>query len=172
MTMARRFNQSKRPINSVKHIVDIQGALAGATLVVNDLVHANDSPVIANTTEVETASNVNSIFLNVQSSVSSTSALANMYMFVYKNPGTNIAIAQVPQGNATGASDFKKQIFHTEMIMGEKNTTAIPRTVFKGVLSIPRHMRRMAPNDSIVIALYSPGVTWDFCIEAIYKEYR
>ncbi len=152
--------------------MDKQGALPVNTQVREELALTVDAPVLANVTEVGTASTINSIFLNVQFATSSTAALANIYMFVWKNPGTNIGIAQVPNGNVVGTSDMKKLIFHQEMMMGEKNTTAIPRTLFKGVLKLPKHMRRFGYNDTLNLELYSPGVTHDYCIQCIYKEYR
>ncbi len=92
-------------------------------------------------------------------------------MYIWKNPGTNIAIAQVPNGNAVGQSDLRKMVIHQEMNMGEKNTTAIPRTLFKGVIKLPRHMQRFGIADQLRIELFSPGVTHDFCVQCIYKEY-
>ncbi len=170
MTMPR-FNRALRPINARKHIVDIQGGLPINTKTSHDLITVVDAPVVANVTECKVGAKVNSIFLNVQFAATSTAALANIYMFLWKNSGDNIAIAQVPNGNVTGTSDLKQLIFHTEMSMSEKNTTAIPRTLFKGVLKIPRHFQRCGQNDTIRIELYSPGVTHDYCIECIYKEY-
>ncbi len=170
MTM-RHFNRSIRPVNSLKHIIDIQGALPIATKVSNDLALAVQNPDPAAPTEVKIGTKINSIFLNVQSYVTSTAALANIYMYIWKNPGTNIAIAQVPNGNAVGQSDLRKMVIHQEMNMGEKNTTAIPRTLFKGVIKLPRHMQRFGIADQLRIELFSPGVTHDFCVQCIYKEY-
>ncbi len=170
--MPRRFMSQKRPIHSIKHIVDNQGGLIAGTQALVTLIDAVDAPVLAQSDEVEVRSRVNSIFVNVQVATTSTGALANVYCFFYKNPGNNIPSASYPNGNAVGINDTKKLIFHQEMIMTEKNTTGIPRTLFKGVLSIPRHMRSMAISDKIKIALYSPGVTYDYCVQCIYKEYR
>ncbi len=167
-----RFRNSLRPVNSRKHIVDVQGGLTAGTQVSTDLIQTVDAPVLANVTEVGTASTVNSIFLNVQVSAVGTAALANVYMYVWKNPGSNIAIAQVPSPNSVGTSDMKKLVFHQEMIMTEKNTTAIPRTLFKGVLKLPKHFRRFGYNDELRIELLSPGVDYEYCIQCIYKEYR
>ncbi len=164
--------RSLRPINSRKHTIDSQQALAIDTQTRVVLAATVDSPVLANVTEVGTASTVNSIFLNVQFYATSTAALSNIYMYVWKNPGANIAVAQVPDGNKVGASDMKKLVFHQEMSMSEKNTTAIPRTLFKGVLKLPRHMRRFGYKDELLLEMYSPGVTHDFCVQCIYKEYR
>ncbi len=170
--MVFRRQSQLRPVHSIKHIVDSQQALNVATLQNVELVISTDAPVLANVTQVETGSRVNSLFLNVQVAATSTASIANIYFILYKNPGSNIAAGQIPNANVTGSSDFKKQIFHTEMIMTEKNTTAIPRTMFKGVLMIPKHMRTMRVNDKIELQFFSPGVSYEICVECIYKEYR
>ncbi len=128
-----------------------------------------DQYLLSDEDGIPTGSRVNGFFLNVQVAATSTAALANVYMMVYKNPGNNITV--IPDANVIGVSDFKKQVFHQEMTMTEKNTTAIPRTLFKGVLKIPKHMQRMAAGDKVVVALLSPGVTYDYCLQAIYKHY-
>ncbi len=161
-----------RPVNSLKHVVDIQGALVGGTQILTNLIDVTDNPSQTNADDVATASVVKSFFLNVQVAATSTAALANVYMMVYKNPGNNIAGSQVPDANVVGSSDFRKQVFHQEMIMTEKNTTAIPRTLFKGVLRIPKHFQRNGLEDTVVIALFSPGVNFEFCFQCIYKEFR
>ncbi len=158
-----------RPVQSLKHIVDKQGGLLVNTTVFENLVEAKDAPTLANVSEVQTGATVSALFLNVQVAASSTSALANVYLAVYKNPGGNLA-ALDPQ--STGDSDDKRFIIHQEMIMTEKNTTAIPRTLYKGVLVIPRGYKRMGYNDRLIVALKSPGVTMDYCVQCIYKEFR
>ncbi len=171
MTMSFRRQRNIRPVNSIKHVVDLQGAIPVNTKVTNDLMLAVQDPDPTVAKEINNGCAINSIFLNVQSYVTSTAALANIYMYVWKNPGSNIAIAQVPDGNKVGTSDLRKLVIHQEMNMGEKNTTAIPRTLFKGVIKIPRHMRRFGITDVLRIEMFSPGVTHDFCIQCIFKEY-
>ncbi len=170
MVFSRR-RQSLRPINSRKHIKDEQGALVGGTPTVVVIATTVDSPVLTNPEEVRTGAKIMSLFLNIQVAASQTSALANVYMMIYKNPGGNIFSAQIPNANAVGVSDFKKMVFHQEMIMTEKNTTAIPRTLFKGVLKVPRHFQRFGYDDDLVVQLFSPGITFDYCLQAIYKDY-
>ncbi len=170
MTMARSRNRL-RPIDSRKHVIDNQGGLPIATKTDVPIAVAVDSPVLANTTECRTGCKITSLFLNIIVAATSTAALANAYMMIYKNPGTNIFIAQRPNANSVGASNFKKQVFHQEMVMTEKNTTAIPSTLFKGVLKVPRHFQRMGYDDRIEVQLFSPGVTFDYCVQAIYKDY-
>jgi len=158
-----------RPVNSIKHIVDQQGGLVIGTRQTVVLVKAVDAPVLANANEVETSSIVNSMFLKVECYATSTAALANCYMYVAKNPGANL---NTVNGNVVGSSDIKKFVIHQEMVMLEKNTTGLPRILFKGVIKLPRGYRRMGTKDEVQLLLYSPGVTVDFCVEAIYKEYR
>ncbi len=170
MTMVYRSrNAGLRPINSKKHIVDLQGGLTIDTQTVGTIAKGVDNAVLANVNEVEAASRINSLFLNVQVAASSTAALANVYLAIVKNPGNDITF---PNANTLGTSDTKRFVIHQEMIMTEKNTTALPRTLFKGVIRIPRGYRQMRINDELEILLYSPGVTYDFCWQAIFKEYR
>ncbi len=159
-----------RPVKSMKHIVDRQGGLIAGTKVDEDVIRASDAPVFSvNPQDVETGSTVNSIFLNIQVAATGTAALANVYMYVMKNPGNNITEVN---GNIVGVSDIRKFVIHQEMIMTEKNTTAIPRTLFKGVIKLPRGYRRFGIEDRLIVSLFSPGVTYDYCIQCIFKEYQ
>ncbi len=168
--VSTRQRRNLSPINSRKHVIDVQGGLVAATQDIVVLADAVDSPVLATAKQVATACTINSVFLNIQVAATGTAALANVYMYIYKNPGNNIGT--VPNANVVGTSDFKKMIFHQEMIMTEKNTTAVPRTLFKGVLVLPKHFRRFGYDDIMNVALYSPGVNFDYCVQCIYKEYR
>ncbi len=172
MTMVFRRSMSKylHPVNTVKHIVDQQGALTVDAKSDVTIVKGVRNPALANVKDVEVGSHVRSIFLNIQVAATSTASIPNVYMIIYGNPGGNVPIANIPDGNKVGVSDFKKNIFHQEMIMTEKNTTAIPRTLFKGVLKIPRKFQRIGEDDNIQVSLYSPGVTYEFCLQSIYKN--
>ncbi len=167
--MPYRNRSNKRPINSVKNIIDSQGGLVAGTAQLVSIANAKDNAALTDVDGVEIGATINSIFLNVQVSASGTAALANVYMIVFKNPGGNLVF---PNGNVLGTNDNKKHVFHQEMLMTEKNTTAIPRTLFKGVLMLPKHMRRMGFNDDLQLQLFAPGVNFDFCVQCIYKWYR
>ncbi len=158
-----------RPVQSIKHVVDIQGGLVAGAQSNFALVDTVDAPVLANPADVMTGTTVHSIFLNVQVAATATPSLANIYMAIMKNPGDNLP---VPSPQTIGTSDEKKQIIHQEMIMTEKNSTAIPRTLFKGVIKIPRGYKRFGHDDKLLILLLAPGVSYEFCIQCIYKEYR
>ncbi len=166
-----RFRQSlaKRPIHAIKHIVDQQFGLSIGAQQNFDIIKAVDAPVLANVTEVETRSRVNAIYLTVECSATSSSALSNIYLAVFKNPGATLTI---PVPNAIGASDDKRWVIHQEMALTERSTAGNPRNLFKGVIMFPRGYRSMANNDRITLAFLSPGTTQDVCFQCIYKEYR
>ncbi len=169
----RRRSQYLRPVNTLKHVIDIQGGLIAGTQAVHDIVLGEDNPVTgSNPDQVNIGSHVRSIFLNLQVAATGAGALANVYMIIFGNPGGQIADGTFPEGNVVGNSDLRKFVFHQEMIMTEKSTTAFPRTLFRGVLKIPRKYNRIGANDKISIGIFSPGVTYDFCFQCIYKEIR
>ncbi len=90
-------------------------------------------------------------------------------MIIAKNPGSNV---NLPPPNAVGSDDNKRFVFHQEMVMFQQQDGSNPRTIFNGVVVIPRGMRRMAPDDNIVIIVLAPGVNVQWCIQAHYKEFR
>ncbi len=170
MSFSRRRGNYLRPVNTRKHIIDNQGGLIGGTAANVDLVQGVDSAVVSAAEEVEVGAHVKSFFLNVQVAATGTASLANVYMMVYGNPGNNIS--SFPNANVIGTSDVKKMVFHQEMIMTEKNTTAFPRTLFRGVIKVPRKFNRIGQDDRIKIQLFSPGVNYDYCFQCIYKEIK
>ncbi len=167
----RRFNMALRPINRIKHVVDRQGGLtagAGATEV---LIDATDTPTIANIAEVETGSTVNGIYLKVEvNRVGTTSdVITNFYLAVAKNPGNNLTL---PEANAVGASDNKRFVIHQEMVMLQGTNAGNPRTVFNGVIAIPKGYRRFGPDDRLQVRLFAGAVAVNYCLQAHYKEFR
>ncbi len=157
------------PVNRIKHVVDIQYGQALGVNTVNTLIQARDAPVLANTSEVLTGSIVNGIFLVVETSSTSAGALSNLYLAIWKDPGTNLT-AIVP--NAVGSNDDKRFVIHQEMVMLQQDAFGNPRTLFKGVVKLPRGYRRFGPNDALKMATLSPGVSANICIQTHYKEFR
>ncbi len=169
MVFRRRFRNSLRPVNRIKHVVDQQGgATIGAAFTVN-LAEAKDAPVLANVAEVQTGSTINGIFLKVELNATSSAALSNAYMMIMKNPGGNVTF---PNANVVGSDDNKRFVIHQEMVMFQQVTNSNPRTIFVGVIAIPKGYRRFAPNDLLQLQLFSPGVTLNLCIQCHYKEFR
>ncbi len=170
MVFRRRFQNNRlRPVNRIKHVVDVQGGLTAGSGTTIELVRTSDTPNVADTEEVETGSTVNGIYLKVEVNATSSAALANVYMYVAKNPAGAIAL---PQANAVGASNVKKYVIHQEMVMLQQVTNSNPRTLFNGVIAIPRGYRRNGPLDEIQLRIFTPGVTINFCVQCHYKEFR
>jgi len=170
----RNRSMALRPIHRIKHVFDSQFATAAGTAVNVALITTVDAPVLGTPDEVETGSKVNGIYLKVEVNATSSGALANFYMVVWKNPGGNLANI-VP--NTVGTNDNKRFAIHQEMVMLQKEPTADslggnPRTVFNGVIVIPRGYRRFGPNDLLTISVLSPGTSCDVCLQCHYKEFR
>ncbi len=165
----RRRGNSLRPVNRIKHVVDNQQGIIANTKTTNTLIVAKDAPVLANNAEVETGSTVNGIYLHSEAYATSGAALANIYLMIMKNPGNNVA---VPAPNAVGIDDNKRFIIHQEMVMMEQSANGNPRTIFNGVVVIPRGYRRFAPNDVLSVTYLAPGVNVDVCHQCHYKEFR
>ncbi len=158
-----------RPVNRIKHVVDVQNVTVAGTQVNTVVIQATDTPTLAAKTNVETGSKVYGIYLKLEAYAKSSAALGNFYMIVMKNPGGNLT---VPTANNVGSNDNKKYVIHQEMVMFQKQDGSNPRTVFNGVIVIPRGYSRFGPNDALTIGVLSPGVTTDFCFQVHYKEFR
>ncbi len=171
MVFRRRRGNNLRPINRIKHVFDVQFAITVGSPNTQEPITATDTPVIANTDEVQTGSTIRGIYIKCEATKTGTAAdtLANLYFTVTKNPGGNVTIAN---GNVIGASDNKRFTIHQEMIMLSGAQFGPPRTVFNGVVVIPRGYQRFAPDDRLQIQLFSPGVTANVCIQCHYKEFR
>ncbi len=161
-----------RPINRIKHVFDSSAALAKATDLPIELIKTTDTPVLAGTNQVETGSTVNGFYLNVQVATNEPfvdAAIPNFYMIIFKNVGDNLT---APSPNAVGASDNKRFVIHQEMVMMQNTDGSNPRTIFNGVIAIPKGMRRNAPDDSLYCIVLSPAVDVVVCVQCIYKEFR
>jgi len=170
--MARfRRSMALRPINRIKHVVDGNGTLASATVLPEDLITTSDVPTIANTKGVETGSKVNGIYLKVEVASNETvaGAVPNVYMAVYKNPGS--VLAQIdPQ--TVGDDVNKRFVIHQEMIMLNNLKGGNPRVLFNGVIAIPKGYRRFGPDDKLKMSLKAGTTDIVFCYQAHFKEFR
>ncbi len=170
MVFRRRFNQSLRPINRIKHVFDEQGGSAAANNQGVLIVNTTDTPTLAATNSVETGSKINGFFIIVEvTNVGTTGIFANVYFILWKNVGGNLT---APAPNTVGANDNKRYVIHQEMLMMQQIHDSNPRTLFKGVIAVPKGMRRCGPNDTWNIQLLSPGVDINYCVQVHYKEFR
>ncbi len=170
--VARRMNL--RPVNRIKHVVDQQTAIATGTAIPSVVANAVDAPTLASTTSVAIGSTINGFYITTEvvASESSTTDTPNFYWMFYKNPGNNVAT--IPNANAVGSSDFKKYVIHQEMVMIQGQDNQSPRNVFKGVIVVPKHMRRMGPGDIWYIQHFIPstGTAVNACSQIHFKEFR
>jgi len=150
-------------------VVDTQLGLVLAVQSQNNIITAVDDPVLTDADEVHTGSTINAVYLHIECYATTAGALSNIYMALAKNPGNNLAF---PNANVVGTSDNKKYVIHQEMVMLEKKVNGNPRTLFNGVIVIPRGYRRFGPNDTLKLLLFSPGVNADVCFQVHYKEFR
>ena len=90
-------------------------------------------------------------------------------MAVFKSPGGSIGI---DNANVIGADKDKRYVIHQEMKMLEQSVNGNPRTIFNGVIVIPRGYRRFGPADILSIQLFTPGVNASACYQSHYKEFR
>lgn len=177
MSMRRRALRL-RPVNSLKHIVETNGIVSGASASTTDVINTKTDPDTAvGTNQVNVGSTVHAIYLRVEV-VGATSAggVDNIYMGVFKNPG---ALLSAPPMDNVGATDRRKFMIHQEMIMltprNLSTEPGFPRTMFKGVIVIPKGYKRNGIEDKLqVILQHRSGESTqatNFCIECIYKEF-
>ncbi len=176
--MARFRGMALRPVRSLKHIIDSNGIVSAAGQSINDVIQAVDDPaaITGNPQQVHIGSTVHGIFLNVQVIQGvAAGGVDNIYLIVLKNPGNNLT---VPNLDAVGNDDNRKHVIHQEMIMtGNTGTvaSAIPKTLFKGVIKIPPRLKRFGVQDRLqVIMQHRTGESTqqtDFCLQCIYKEF-
>ncbi len=159
-----------RPVQRIKHVIDRQSAVAAGVVEDTILVNASDTPTIAAVATVITGAKVNGIYLHVECvNTGVAGVLANAYLMVFKNPGGNLTF---PNPNVVGGDDNKKYIIHQEMVMLQMVDNSNPRTIFNGVIVIPKGYRRFGPNDLLSVRMFSPGVELNYCIQCHYKEFR
>ena len=140
-----------------------------AVVDVTNLIFATDTPTLAAREQVQTGATVNGIYLRVEINATTAAALPNAYMMLFKNVGGNLT---APAANLVGSSDNKRYSIHQEMVMLQSVVNSNPRTLFNGVVVIPRGFRRFGPDDRLELHVLSPGVNLNLCVQCHYKEFR
>ncbi len=161
-----------RPVQRIKHVVDSQATLALGTELPTTVIIATDAPTLALTKSVQTGAIVNGIYLRVEVASNDAQvggAVPNVYMIVVKNPGGNLTL---PASNAVGNSDNKRFVIHQEMVMIQNVVSSNPRTLFNGVIVIPKGYRRFGPNDELTVQILSPAIDISLCMQVHFKEFR
>ncbi len=176
--MPRRFNPRLHPVNSLKHVVDTATAAVPAGVVTSvPVIIAVPSPALASVEQVHEGSEVSSIYMSVETVHNSGTwvTVPRVYMTVFKNPGNNISS---PYPASVGSNDAKRFIIHQEMLMQtgvSADANSFPRTMFKGVIRIPRGYKRMGYNDRMAVQfaldVSETTATVNVCVQCIYKEF-
>ncbi len=179
--MSIRRALRNRPVNSLKHVIDIRSTVIAAVPVLTDVAIQNDSPSTAAVNQVHIGSSIKAIFLKVEL-VGTVPYGGNgvVYMVVYKNPGNQVP---APIVDTVGVSPRRKFVIHQEMTMVGIRSTAgagggdavFPRTMFKGVILLPKRYQRFGDDDRLVVVLGNASAEAtgrsDVCLQCIYKEY-
>ncbi len=168
-----RYRMALRPINRIKHVVDSSATVAAGALNAFIVAQATDTPTLGVTTSVETGAKINGFYIRIEVASNEAidlGAIPNIYFIMYKDPGGNTS---PPAANAVGSSDNKRFVVHQEMSMIEnKGQGSNARTLFNGVIVVPKGMRRMAPNDIWTARMLCPALDTAQCIQIHYKEFR
>ncbi len=166
------FRRSIHPVNSIKHVIDSEGALSGGVKsdTVVSVAVPNVDPVTFVPGNVRVGATVNGIFLSIfiigATGAGNTGSI-NWYIGKRRTGQAGV----FPNPGETGVSTVRNQIFHEEKgLAGSADGTPM---AFKGVVAIPRSMRRMREGDAIIVSVRGTDATTDynFCVKAIYKSY-
>ncbi len=166
-----RLSMGKRPVHSIKSIVDSSGGLVGATSSVNDIaVAVNTLPGVTVPNNVMVGSTINAIYLSVYILGDTGGAGGTVNWILFKNPANLMAGGDLPIPGNTGVASNRRFIFHEEKgLFPSLDGTPM---IFKGWIKIPPRFRRMGDDDKWQVILRTQGTdTANFCVQAIYKSY-
>ena len=167
--MARFLMGSKRPINSVKHVIDTSGSLVMNVNSTNPVATAVVAPTSSGLDQVPIGCTISSVFISLYVLGSSGSGSGLIDWYIRKNPGGTQTGGDQPIPGSTGSSALRRFIFHEEK--GLAATQDGTPMVFKGVIKIPPRFRRMGEDDELQVVIRSSVADLEFCFKAIYKHY-
>ncbi len=172
--------QNLRPINSRKNVVDASSVIpAGTNTVFDNIIAGVDQADLPSVEEVTTGSRVNGMYLSFFA-ISEGGEIANevplVDWYIIKDSGgafgTAFDATHLPTPGTTGVHINKRWILHEEKGLtggGDVSLAGVPM-IFKGVIGIPKHMRRIAIGDIFKICVRSNFAT-KMCTKFIYKWY-
>ncbi len=160
-----------RPVNSIKHVFDTSFTSAAGVQVNTVVMDAVQSPVLTSPTQTAIGATVGSIYLSVEAAVTAStgSAIPQFYMIVFKDVATALT---APDAASVGTSDVKRYVLHQEMVMLTNISGGAPRSVFRGVIKLPRTFKRQGNDDTLRVSTKSINLAVAVCIQCIYKEFR
>ncbi len=169
-----------RPVNSRKNIVDQAGILPAITnTVLDNIINGVDQADLATVDEVTTGSRVNGFFMSFFA-IGEGGEIANevplVDWYIIKDSGgafgTTFDATHLPTPGTTSVHVNKRWIIHEEKGLtggGDASLSGVPM-IFKGVIAIPRHMRRIAVGDRFRLCVRATFATKN-CTKFIYKWY-
>ncbi len=169
----RRGSRMGTQIHSIKHVEDTEGELTGGNSVVIPLTvvaPARDDPFVPG--QIVVGETVNAFYITLFV-IGATGAPLNgaIDWYIGKLRSGQNNVTDFPTPNAVGPSSVRNQIFHQEKgLAGSGDGTAM---AFKGVIVLPRGMRRQRSGDEIFIKLRSGDIVNNatFCLQAIFKSF-
>ncbi len=169
------FRRSLNLVNSIKHVIDSEGSIL-QTGVQSVVTIANAVPNVDSTTftpgDVRVGSKINGFFISLflLGSTGAGVGPGSLNWYIIKTHEGQISL--LPNAGNTGTSKIRNQIFHEEKgLAGSQDGTPM---AFKGVIVVPKGMRRMREGDQFHIAIRQPSSATDdafFCVKAIYKSF-
>lgn len=173
MARFRSRGMALRPVNRIKHVVDSGVVIAKNVKGNTAIALATDTPTLGAPSSVETGAKINGFYIRAEvasNDAIDTGIIPNVYFLLWKNPGGNLVR---PGANSVGVSDNKRYVIHQEMTMIEnKGQGSNGRTIFNGVIVVPKGYRRMGPNDLWETQILCPQLDTVQCVQVHYKEFR
>ncbi len=170
MVMVFRRRSSKVPVNSIKHIIDAEGAWTESLSQTPIATAVSVADAVFKPVEVTFGRTINAFFLSIFA-IGLTGAPVNATINWYLMKKHQGQTSSIPPAGATGNNNLRNQIIHEEKgLSGSGDGTPM---VFKGVVVVPRGMRRMREGDEWFIGAQTSVAANDvfFCIKAIYKSF-
>ncbi len=168
--MVFRRGMSARPINRTKNIIDVQGAVSGGSTSVQTIATTVDTPTSPfKPGDITVGGKINGFYVSIFVIGSTGAPLSGpINWYLWKQHAGQAATQPTP--GQTGTSELRNQIIHEEKgLSGSGDGTPM---VFKGVIAVPKGMRRMRSGDEWQIALNSDiADTNNFCTKVIYNAF-
>ncbi len=169
----RRGSRMGTQIHSLKHVIDVEGALSGGVASVVPLTQSVQSRATPfEPVEMINGETINAFFLSIfMIGATGSGQNGSINWYIAKARSGQSTVTDFPDPAVTGGSNVRNQIFHEEKgLAGSADGTPM---AFKGVVVVPRSMRRFRDGDQFIIKLRSTDITNDvnFCVKAIYKSF-
>ncbi len=166
------FRRGSRPvINSIKHVIDTEGGLTSTVSVVPLAKGVGTQSDPFNPNNVVVGSRINAFYISIFIIGATGAPVTGSQNWYIARQHSGQSNSGFPDPGTTGTSLLRNQIIHQEKgLVGSGDGTAM---AFKGVVVVPRGMRRMREGDNWNIYLKNNSAdSATFCLQSIYKSFR